>query len=211
MNIVDLSSPFTDHILDGVNRLGPKIPAAFFDLLLGILLIRIITRISKRIMKWVRVPAGLRGVLNSIFESFLWILLVINLLNELGFSGIIYFFSGSIAAIGIAMAAGGSTLVSDIVAGIFLARDTDFNVGDEVEVGETPTRGIIERMDARRIRIRDKKGILHVVPNSVVERKEWIVITRRSEISALARATKVAKNLGAAARGKTTRQRSEPT
>lgn len=205
MNLIDLSSPFTDHILDGINHLVPRLPGVLFDLLLGIIVIRVMVRLSKLVMKWVRVPAGLRGVINSIFESFLWVLLTINVLSELGYSGIIYFFSGSIAAIGIAMAAGGSTLVSDIVAGIFLARDIDFNVGDEVIVGETPTQGIIERMDARRIRLRDQDGILHVIPNSVVERKEWVLIKRRAEISALARAAKVAKKLGAAAREKNVR------
>jgi small-conductance mechanosensitive channel len=87
------------------------------------------------------------------------------------------------------MAAGGSTLVSDIVAGIFLARDGDFNVGDEIKAGEEPAiQGIVERLDARRVRIRDTGGILHVLPNSVVERKAWTVIRRRAQVLADARA-----------------------
>ena len=49
-------------------------------------------------------------------------------------------------------------------------------VGDEVIVGETPTSGVIESMDARRTRLRDDNGVLHVIPNSVVERKEWILL-----------------------------------
>ncbi len=138
-------------------------------------------------------------------------MLTVVLLNELGFSGVIFFFTGSIAAIGIAMAAGGSTFVSDIVAAIFLARDADFNVGDEVIVGETPTQGVIERMDTRRIRLRDSEGVLHIIPNSLVERKEWVVVKRRAEIGAIERAAKAARRLRAAALEKRTNSASKPT
>jgi hypothetical protein len=59
-------------------------------------------------------------------------------------------------------------------------------------------------MDARRVRLRDADGTLHVVPNSVVERKEWIVIKSAGETTALKRATSTAKRLGAAALDKRT-------
>jgi len=199
---LDLSTNFTDHIVNGINTVLPRLPNALFDLLLGILIIRLVVRAMKFTLKLSNVQPGFRQVLTSIVEIMMWVFLTIALLNELGFSGVIYFFTGSVAAIGIAMAAGGSTLVSDVIAGIFLARDRDFNVGDEVIVGETPTMGIIEHMDARRTRLRDEKGILHVIPNSVVERKEWIVVRRRHEVSALVKAAKTAQRLTAAAREK---------
>jgi small-conductance mechanosensitive channel len=199
---VDLSTNFTDHIVNGINNVLPRLPNALFDLLLGILIIRLVVRVARLAMKVSHVQPGFRQVLTSLIEITMWIFLTIALLGELGFSGVIYFFTGSIAAIGIAMAAGGSTLVADIIAGIFLSRDRDFNVGDEVIVGETPTLGVIEHMDARRTRLRDDKGVLHVIPNSVVERKEWVVLRRRSEVSAFVKATKAAQRLRDAAREK---------
>jgi hypothetical protein len=60
-------------------------------------------------------------------------------------------------------------------------------------------------MDARRIRIRDKEGLLHIIPNSLVERKEWIVVSRRKGTSALVKATKAAKRLKDAALEKRTK------
>jgi small-conductance mechanosensitive channel len=194
-----LPTSFTDHVVNGIGHILPRIPNTLFDLLVGILIIRLLEHFAKFAMKLAHFQPGLRDVLSSIVSIFMWILLSIAVLNELGFSGVIYFFTGSIAAIGLAMAAGGSTLIADIIAGVFLARDRDFNVGDEVIAGETPTLGIIEHMDARRIRLRDDKGVLHVIPNSVVERKEWVVIHRRSELSALVKATKIVKRAGAAA------------
>jgi moderate conductance mechanosensitive channel len=197
-----LSSSFVDHVVTGINTLLPKIPNALFDLLVGFLAIRLLIRTARLIMKATSFPTGLRYVLTSIFETLLWLLLAITILGELGFSGVVVFFTGSIAAVGLAMAVGGGTLLSDIIAGVFLAQDRDFNVGDEVIVGEPPTQGVIERMDARRTRLRDAKGTLHVLPNSLVERKEWVVVRRRHEVNALVKATTAAKKLGEAAREK---------
>jgi small-conductance mechanosensitive channel len=198
MNI-EFSNTFTHHVVSGLGTVLPKLPGALFDLLVGIIIIRTIGRIVRLVMKITNVQPGIRGVVSSLLETIMWMLLTVAILNELGFNGIIYFFTGSIAAIGIAMAAGGSTLVADIVAGIFLARDNDFNVGDQVIVGETPTLGTIESMDARRTRLRDDNGVLHVIPNSVVERKEWVVIRKRHSVGNLVKATKAAKRIGAAA------------
>jgi small-conductance mechanosensitive channel len=196
----DLTTSFANHILNGINHILPRLPIALYDLLLGILIIRLLKRGIRLILKATRMQPGLRYVLTSIIETIMWILLTIALLNELGFSGVIFFFTGSIAAIGIAMAAGGSTLVSDIIAGVFLAQDHDFNVGDEIAVmNDRPIIGVIERMDARRTRLRDERGLMHVIPNSIIERKEWVVVHKRHEVSALAKATKTAKRISIAA------------
>lgn len=196
---LNFDSTFTEHIIGGLNKLLPLIPVALFDFVLGFILIRWIVRGSRIVMKFLKVPPGLRGVVASTLETLLWIFLTITILNDLGFKSFLSFFVGSFAAIGLAMAVGGSTLISDIVAGIFLARDSDFNVGDKVSVGEGPTVGIIESMDARRTRLRGEDGALHIIPNSIVERKEWILLKRRGEITAMARAATTAKRIGAAA------------
>ncbi len=202
----DLNSSFINHILHIVQGLQVHLLPTLFDLLVGILTIRILVRVVRLVLKATQIQTGLRYVITSIIETLLWIFLIIILLQELGLTGIIVFFTGSIAAIGLAMAMGGSTLVSDIVAAIFLARDRDFNVGDEVIVGDSakPAQGVIVSMDARRIRLRDDEDILHVVPNSQVERNQWTILHRRSEISALARAAGTAKRIGASALEKRT-------
>jgi small-conductance mechanosensitive channel len=201
--MLDLDVNFTNHIISGINNILPRLPSALFDLALGIVIIRMAKRLIRVLLKLTQMQPGLRYVLTSLIESIMWIFLAITILNELGYSGVVYFFTGSIAALGIAMAAGGSTFVADIVAGLFLAQDRDFNVGDEIAVmNDRPIVGIIESMDARRIRLRDPSGILHVIPNSIVERKEWIVIRRRPELTALVKATKAAKRFGAVAREK---------
>jgi moderate conductance mechanosensitive channel len=187
-DLPDFSAP----IVGWVNTLLPRLPKVILILLVGILLIRLMTRSLKFIFSITIAHAALRNVLVSIIEIILWILLTVNLLTELGFKDMIVFFTGSIAAVGLAMAAGGSTLVADIIAGIFLAQDPDFDVGDEVIVGETPTQGVVESMDARRTRIRDKDGVLHIIPNSIVERKEWVLVRKSHDQTALARVVNTA-------------------
>jgi small-conductance mechanosensitive channel len=193
------ATSFSDPIVDGVNRLIPQATSVFFGLLVGILVIRITVRILRFILKLTQIPLGLRGIIASVVQIMLWLMLTIVALKSLGFSDVVTFFSSSALAIGILLAAGGSTLLSDIIAGIFLARDGDFNVGDEVIAGENQTQGIIESMDARRTRIRDKKGVLHIIPNSVVERKEWVLVHKNEELTALVKAVKTAKKFREAA------------
>jgi small-conductance mechanosensitive channel len=199
MNL-DFSSTFVDHVVGGLENILPRIPNVLFDLLVGIVLIRLTRRIVRLVFKSMHMQPGLRYVLTSLIETVLYIILAVFILQELGLNSVIYFFTGSIAAIGIAMAAGGSTLVADLVAGLFLAGDHDFNVGDEIAVmNDRPIVGVIERMDARRIRLRDSEGRLRIVPNSIVERKEWIVVRKRHEVTPLVKATKAARRITAAA------------
>ena len=182
------TNSFTAPLVDGITHILTKLPEILFGILIGILLINVIIGGLKLVLTVTINQIGLRDVLVSVARFVLWMFLIIKTLEAFGFNNIVVFFTGSIAAIGIAMAAGGSTLIADIIAGIFLARDVDFNIGDEVRVGEGPTQGIIQSMDARRVRLRDEEGVLHIIPNSIVERKEWILLHRRGELSTVAKA-----------------------
>jgi moderate conductance mechanosensitive channel len=189
------SSALSNPVIDWLNLVLPRVPGAVLGLLLGILLVRIVVRLTRWILKLAHTPKGLRQIITSATHTLLWILLLILFLKWAGFADVVVLFSSSALAIGIALAAGGSTLLSDLVAGIFLARDGDFNVGDEVKAGDPQVQGIIESMDVRRVRVRDKAGLLHVLPNSVVERKEWVIVQRKQEITALAKAVETARKL----------------
>lgn len=191
---------YTDPIVNQVNGFLPTIPGVIFGLVIAALFVRLSVRLLRLALRFTHIQQGLKGILVSVAEIFLWLLVIIKTLESLGFSGIVTFFSSSALAIGILLAAGGSTLLADIVAGIFLAQDNDFGVGDEVIAGETATRGIVESMDARRIRIRDADGILHVLPNAVVERKEWVLLKKNDTPNPLVRAVRTATKLRTARR-----------
>lgn len=171
-----------DPIITGANDIIPKIPQLIAALIFGAIVIKLISWFASLLLSLVRMPKGLRGILDSIISALLWVFLAVTVLDKvLDLSNIALLFSGSVAALGLALAAGGSSLASDILAGIFLAKDRDFSVGDHVSAGEKPTEGVVESMDMRRTRIRDDQGMLHVIPNSVIERKEWIVLTKKKD------------------------------
>ncbi len=172
-----------------------KLPSLLVGVLVGILVVRLLTHFAKWILRLSNLEPGLRQVFSSIIELILWFFLIVALLQGLGFANVILFFTSSIAAIAIVMAAGGSTMISDIFAGVFIAQDRDFRLGDRVTVGPDKTSGIIERIDARRTRIRDDAGLLHVLPNTLVERNEWIVEERADGLDAIARVKKTAVRL----------------
>jgi small-conductance mechanosensitive channel len=182
MSFFDLgNNPLTDPIVNGVNHLLPRIPGAVVELLFGFVLIRLLSWIAQAFIGLVRLPKGLKGILISLVDALLWIFLAIVVLQSLGLHDIAIIFSGSLAAVGLAVAAGGSSLAADILGGIFLAKDRDFNIGDEVIAGEDKTTGVIEAMDMRRTRIRAIDGKLHVIPNSVIERKEWVLLAKKKD------------------------------
>lgn len=159
----------------------PNLGKAVIVLLFGIVIIRLTSWAAQAFIGLVRMPKGLKGILISIVDAMLWVFLVIVFLKELGLGEIALVFSGSIAVLGLALAGGASTLAADILAGIFLAKDRDFNVGDEVIAGENKTQGIIDGMDMRRTRLRAEDGNLHIIPNSVIERKEWVLLAKKKD------------------------------
>jgi small-conductance mechanosensitive channel len=186
---IDLTT-LADPIIVWLNKVVPNIPLTVLGILIGVLVVRLFIRITRYFLKLTALPKGLRQIIASIIETVLWMILSIQVLTWLGLGSVVIFFSSSALALGILLAAGGSTLLADLVSGIFLARDIDFNVGDEVRAGETPIEGVIESMDVRRVRIRDKDGLLHILPNSIVERKEWVVLNRRTQITPLMKTAK---------------------
>ena len=177
-------NPIADPIINAFNKILPKLPGLVVAIIFGIALVRVLSWITKGLLSLVKMPAGLRSIIHSLVDALFWIFLIITVLKAAGLGEIAIVLSGGLAAAGLAMAAGGASLASDVIAGIFLAKDRDFSVGDEVVAGEDKTEGVIEGMDMRRTRIRGTDGRLHVIPNSVVERKEWVLIAKKRERAA---------------------------
>ena len=102
----------------------------------------------------------------------MWGLLLIAVLQILGLSSVALAVTGSFAILLLGFSSGISSTVSDLMAGLQLANDKDFRVGYNKPVG------VIREMDIKKTRILGEDGQLHVVPNSVIEKNEWVVIER---------------------------------
>lgn len=68
--------------------------------------------------------------------------------------------------LGLAVSFGAQSLVKDIISGFFFLIESQFAVGDVIEVaGKT---GVVERMTLRVVMLRDSQGTLHMVPNGQI-------------------------------------------
>jgi len=163
----------------------PKIPALILALAIGYLLIKILTIFLHRGLKIVKISRSLSDVLLSLATILLWVLLFSEIARQAGMDSLALTISGSIVVIGLALANGAASLTADIISGIYLAKDHDFDIGYRVKIGEV--EGIIRKIDVRKTRIRDDQGKLHVFPNSVVDKGDWTVIFRDLEQKAPAK------------------------
>ena len=64
--------------------------------------------------------------------------------------------------IGLAIGFGAQTLVKDIIAGVFFLIDDAFRVGDFIEA--SGTKGSVEHISLRSLRLRNAKGPVHTIP-----------------------------------------------
>ncbi|MSR89566.1 mechanosensitive ion channel family protein [Patescibacteria group bacterium] len=156
----------------------PKIPAAVVALLLGFIIIKIVSRFLKASLRLTHWPVGLQEIMATLLRIVMWGLLLIAVLQILGLSSVALAVTGSFAILLLGFSSGISSTVSDLMAGLQLANDKDFRVGYKVKVGDNKTVGVIREMDIKKTRILGEDGQLHVVPNSVIEKNEWVVIER---------------------------------
>lgn len=78
--------------------------------------------------------------------------------------------------VGIAVGFGAQHLIRDLINGVFILMEDQFNVGDVVKVAGIA--GIVEHINLRRTILRDLDGIVHSIPNGEVTTssnytKEW--------------------------------------
>ncbi len=166
------------QLFDNFTNALPRLPQVLVTFLIGYLCIIVIGWVMVASLKVARVPRALIAILKSLASIILWVILVAQLLRILGLSQIAITLSGSLLVIGLAIANGAQLLVSDVISGLFLARDPDFGIGYHIKVDDVD--GIVEAIDIRRIRIRTKEGTLYIIPNSVLDKEKWHLIDKPS-------------------------------
>jgi len=104
------------------------------------------------------------GILRTTLNGILWTLTSLQLLTILGVNLGPLLASAGVAGIALGLAA--QTIVKDILNGMLIVLEDQFNVGDTVRL--TGMTGTVESMTLRRTELRDGDGTLYVVPNSQI-------------------------------------------
>jgi small-conductance mechanosensitive channel len=146
------------NITVSFNSIVPNIPRALLFLLIGIIVVKLINRLSKPILRLTHWPIGLQEIMQTVIRLVAWAFLAIAFLQVIGLSSVALALTGSVAVLAIGFSSGLSGLVADLVAGLQIANDKDFKVGYKVIAGDRKTEGIVREMDIKKIRIEDADG-----------------------------------------------------
>ena len=106
----------------------------------------------------------LAGILTSTIGILLASIATFMVLSEVGVN-ITPLLAGAGVA-GLAIGFGAQYLIRDLISGIFILLEDQYNKGDVVKVAGTS--GIVEEVNLRRTVIRDLDGIVHSVPNGEI-------------------------------------------
>lgn len=173
--MIDVLSAFSDPILKAL----PKLPQAVLAFAVGLVMVKLFEWLFAYTLRLSRTSRTLQDILNSVASVILWVILIAVVFQSLGLAQVALAFSGSVAIIGVAIGAGANAMVQDIIAGLFLSRDRDFNVGYQIKTGDV--EGIVQAIDVRKVRIQDAKGNVHILPTSAFDKSSWVVLSRHSE------------------------------
>jgi small conductance mechanosensitive channel len=106
------------------------------------------------------------AVLGSIVSMFLWAIVTLLVLGEVGIS-LAPLLAGA-GVVGIALGFGAQSVVADFLAGAFMLIEDQYGVGDVIDVGDVS--GTVEDVSLRITTLRDVNGTLWHVPNSEIRR-----------------------------------------
>ena len=146
---------------------GTRSLLSIFVLLLALPVFKFLKKVLVKILTNSFVIPDLVTLLVELVRFFYWILVFALILNIFGFKEIALALGGSLAVIGLGLAKSISSLASDLISGIFLIFDSDFNVGIQVKAGGV--EGEVESIGIRKIKIRDSADTLHVIPNQKID------------------------------------------
>jgi small conductance mechanosensitive channel len=87
------------------------------------------------------------------------------ILSVLGFN-VMPFLAGA-GILGLVIGFGAQSMIDDVVSGFFILLENTFLVGDSVEIG--PAKGVVEAIEFRTTKIRDRDGRLHIIRNGAAK------------------------------------------
>lgn len=152
-----------------------KIFSAAAFLLIAVLLIEKSGKIIRKIASQKFKEETIVDLTEDLGKGLLWFCTSLILLTLLGFSEMAAALGTATGFVALGVSLALKDVLSDTVAGIYLAKDPDFNNGDRVEVDGI--KGEITEVGLRKSRIRLEDGNLRVLNNSDAEKK-WTLLTK---------------------------------
>jgi small-conductance mechanosensitive channel len=121
--------------------------------------------------------ATLLPLIKNTIAFFIFVLSIIGALSTLGINATALLAGAGV--LGLAIGFGAQTLVKDIVSGVFFLIDDAFRMGEYVVIGST--KGTVEKIALRSLRLRHHLGALHTVPYGEIPSltnysRDWVIM-----------------------------------
>lgn len=111
-------------------------------------------------------------LIGSIIAVFMWFAAALILLNIIGLGEIAASLGTTTGFVALGVAYALSNMIADTVAGYYLVRDPDFQVGDQVKTVDD-MEGEVMQVGLRKSRLELEDGSIAVLSNSEIE-KQWV-------------------------------------
>lgn len=160
----------TEFIANIINTL-PNLLSGVLFLLLAFISIKLILTILRITLSKIYAAEQdlIIDLISVIVAIFLWFGAALGLLQIIGMGEIAASLGTAAGFIGLGIAFALKNMIADTVAGVYLLRDPDFNIGDTVTIASVS--GTITKIDLRKTRIRTEDNDLVVIANEDVEKK----------------------------------------
>lgn len=163
-----------EWVNDTQEFLHTKLPHLIVVVLIAFILSRLLRVLTSRMLRVAEQHAAgavrisqvktLSGVIRATGISIILVILGLQFLEILGLNLGPLLASAGIAGVAIGLAA--QTIVKDMLNGVLILIEDQFNLGDTVKIAGIA--GTVEAMTLRKTTIRDADGTLYVVPNSQI-------------------------------------------
>jgi small-conductance mechanosensitive channel len=159
------------ELIDNTVAAIPKVISGALFLIVAYLLIKVALWVTRSVLERMH-PEDQRLIVDlsvTVVGVFLWFGAALAFLKIVGLGDVAASLGTAGGFIGLGVAFALKEMIADTVAGIYLLRDPDFEIGDTVNTASVS--GTVSQIDLRKTRIRADDGTLVVLANRDVEKK----------------------------------------
>ena len=163
-----------EWIIDTQEFIRSKLPHLLIAVLIGFVLYRILSLITGRMIRIAEQHAAahmrvaqvrtMAGVIRATGVTIIAAIVTMQFLAAIGVNLAPLLASAGVAGVAIGLAA--QNIVRDMLNGILILLEDQFNVGDTIKIAGVA--GVVETMTLRKTTLRDGDGTLYVIPNSQI-------------------------------------------
>ena len=169
-----LGKVLDEWIVDAQEFVHVKLPHLLVAVLIGFVLYRLLSLIAARMIRIAEQHAAaysrisqvrtMAGVIRATGLTIIAAIVTMQFLAAVGVNLAPLLASAGVAGVAIGLAA--QNIVRDMLNGILILLEDQFNVGDTIKIAGVS--GVVESMTLRKTALRDGDGTLYVVPNSQI-------------------------------------------